>query len=71
LSVERVLVLVIESSKIADADKREHENGWEKKTAPRLQPDAEPIRVARFVFIFPSRPHGVALKEDGVQFAAV
>jgi hypothetical protein len=46
-----VVVLVIESSKIEDEDKKEHENDWEKKIANPLR-RAEPIRIARLAFIF-------------------
>ena len=46
----------------------EQENGDDdagKNKIANLLRRAEPIRVARFAFIFPSRPRGAALKEHG------
>jgi len=36
------------------------------KIKKRIEPghDAQAIRVSRFVFMFPSQPHGAALKEQ-------
>ena len=58
-----VVVLVIENSEIEDVKECDNEGDWKKKIANPLRRCAEAIRVARFVFIFPSRPRGAALKD--------